>query len=106
MPILIAFEKDVNFDGDNVHKATSIHLRKNVKEVLEKLSSDSTIYFKNKNELNETVGVTNNLRSLAANIKFTGENIPQNQDGVNGQHSVGIGFYEFTKTYAFIARWI
>jgi len=89
LPVVIAFEKNKNFDGDNVHKATSIHLRENIETLFNDLSPDAKIYFANKNELNGMVGVTNNLRSLADNIKFIEEIVQQNNPVVNGQKSVG-----------------
>ena len=44
--------------------------------MLDNLPESATVYSKNKNEL-EAVGATNNLRGLAANIKFISENVPQ-----------------------------
>ena len=75
-PILISFIKDTEFDGDDVHKATSIHLQMDVNSMLEALPDTSTVYIKS-NELAASVGVTNNLRSLAANIKFIDNIVPQ-----------------------------
>ena len=74
-PILAAFNRNSVFDGDDVHKATSIHLQIDVKSMLDNLPVDATVYVQNENEL-EAVGATNNLRGLAASIKFTNGSIP------------------------------
>lgn len=50
LPVAISFLLDNVFDGDNVHKATSIHLRTDLTSTFENLSG-TTIYVKNKNEL-------------------------------------------------------
>ena len=84
-PILVSFEQNAMFDGDRVHKATSIHLQIDVNSMLEALPETATVYFKNKKELNNVVGVTNNLRSLAANVEFIDEILPQNGSNVNIQ---------------------
>ena len=68
-PILAAFDRNATFDGDDVHKATSIHLQMDVQSLLENLPASATVYIKSKNEL-AAVGATNNLRGLAANVKF------------------------------------
>lgn len=73
-PLLAAFNMDTEFDGDNVHKATSIHLQIDVQTMLNNLPAEATIYVQNKNEL-AAVGATNNLRGLAANVKFISEGI-------------------------------
>lgn len=44
------------------------------------------------------VGVTNNLQSLADNIKFIEGIVPQNNPVVNNQNSVGRSFDELAKT--------
>ncbi len=86
-PVLLAFDKNAIFDGDEMHKCTSIHLQMDVKAMLEALPSDATIYVRNKNELAAAVGVTNNLRSLAANVEFIGENVAQETGIVNTKFS-------------------
>ena len=43
--------------------------------MLENLPGDATVYVQNENEL-AAVGATNNLRGLAASIKFTSGSIP------------------------------
>ena len=55
--------------------------------LLENLPKNATIYVQNKNEL-EAVGATNNLRGLAANIKFTDRILPQSETTVNKKHSM------------------
>jgi len=96
-PVLISFLQDVDFDGDRVHKATSIHLQIDVNSMLEALPSDATVYLKNKNEFNDTVGVTNNLRSLAANIEFIDEILSQNGGVVNNNYSTNVDMFDGLK---------
>jgi hypothetical protein len=86
-PIAITFEENTMFDGDRVHKATSIHLRENVESMLYGLPETSTIFFENKNEFKKTVGVTNNLRSLAANVEFISDILTQYPENVNTKTS-------------------
>lgn len=83
-PILAAFNRNSVFDGDDVHKATSIHLQIDVKSMLDNLPVDATVYVQNENEL-EAVGATNNLRGLAANVKFISNDIVNGENkNVNG----------------------
>ncbi len=49
--------------------------------MLNNLPAEATIYVQNKNEL-AAVGATNNLRGLAANVKFISDGIVA-QDGAN-----------------------
>lgn len=85
-PILAAFNMDSTFDGDDVHKATSIHLQIDVDSMLNNLPADATVYVKNENEL-AAVGATNNLRGLAANVKFiSGDSVAQDRADVNGEN--------------------
>ena len=74
------------FDGDSVHKATSIHLQIDVQSMLENLPKTATVYVQNENEL-EAVGATNNLRGLAANIKFIFEIVEQDSEKVKKKNS-------------------
>ena len=86
-PILVAFDMDTVFDGDEVHKATSIHLQINVQSMLDNLPQNATVYVQNENEL-AAVGATNNLRGLAANVKFISDASIAKQGGdVNQKHS-------------------
>ena len=85
LPIVVSFDLDANFDGDNVHKATSIHLQVDVQTMLENLPASATVYAK-RNEL-DSVGATNNLRGLAAKIKFTGDNVAQQERDVKQSFS-------------------
>ncbi len=81
-PVLVSFLQNTEFDGDRVHKATSIHLQIDVTSMLESLPDTATVYFKNKKELNNAVGVTNNLRSLAANVEFIDKIVSQKNKNV------------------------
>ena len=86
-PVLVSFSKNTLFDGDNVHKATSIHLQQDVRSLLNGLPADAKVYVTNENELNKWVGVTNNLRSLAANVEFINDIISQENAENNRQFS-------------------
>ena len=79
-PILVSFLQNTEFDGDRVHKATSIHLQIDVDSMLKSLPETATIYVKNKNKFNKTVGATNNLRGLSANVEFIDDIVPQNSE--------------------------
>lgn len=79
-PILVSFLQNTEFDGDRVHKATSIHLQIDVDSMLKSLPETATIYVKNKNKFNKTVGATNNLRGLSANVEFIDDILPQNSE--------------------------
>lgn len=78
-PVLVAFDRNTFFDGDKVHKATSIHLQMNVQAMLENLPASATVYVKNRNEL-AAVGATDNLRGLAANVKLISDGIVAQPD--------------------------
>lgn len=78
-PVLVAFDRNTLFDGDKVHKATSIHLQMNVQAMLENLPASATVYVKNRNEL-AAVGATDNLRGLAANVKLISDGIVAQPD--------------------------
>ena len=86
LPILVSFDMNATFDGDDVHEATSIHLQVDTKTFLEGLPASATVYVQ-KNEL-DPVGATNNLRGLAAKIKFIDGNIPNNGQNVKRQYSL------------------
>ena len=86
LPIVAAFDMNTTFDGDEVHKATSIHLQVDTKSMLESLPESATVYVQ-KNEL-DPVGVTNILRSLAAKIKFIDGSISQQEETVKQQYSL------------------
>jgi len=86
MPIVVAFDMNATFDGDEVHKATSIHLQVDVDAMLRNLPETATVYVR-KNEL-DPVGATNNLRGLAAKIKLIDGIVPQRTGNVNEQFSL------------------
>ena len=82
--MLVAFDMNTMFDGDRVHKATSIHLQVDVRAMLESLPKNATVYVQ-KNEL-DPVGATNNLRGLAAKIKFM-DSVARKNGNVNKKFS-------------------
>ena len=85
LPVIVAFDMNAVFDGDKVHKATSIHLQVDTQAMLQNLSEKATVYVQ-KNEL-DPVGATNNLRGLAAKIKFI-ERVPQQDSNVKKKSSL------------------
>ena len=85
LPVIVAFDMNAVFDGDKVHKATSIHLQGDTQAMLQNLSEKATVYVQ-KNEL-DPVGATNNLRGLAAKIKFI-ERVPQQDSNVKKKSSL------------------
>ena len=91
LKIVAAFNKNVNFDNDYVHKATSVHFRQDVKPMLEKLNASSTVYFKSKNEF-DLLSRRNGIIPSAYNskIKFIDESISKSDDNVNKKFSLNI----------------
>lgn len=86
LPVIAAFEMNSTFDGDEVHKATSIHLQVDTEAMLKNLPETATVYVR-KNEL-DPVGATNNLRGLAAKIKFIEGTVAQDSRNVNEKFSL------------------
>ena len=86
LPMVAAFDLNAEFDGDSVHKATSIHLQVDTMSMLKNLPESAKVYIR-KNEL-DPVGATNNLRGLAAKIEFIDGTVSQNNNDVNIQFSV------------------
>ena len=88
-PVAVSFEMDTEFDWDNVHKGTSIHLRTNLTSTLENLSgtiiyAGTIIYVKNKNEL-ESLTKANILDRVQENNKLIDLTVSQNEDDVKNQ---------------------
>ena len=80
--IIIGFEKSTLFDGDKVHKATSIHSRQNIDLYLKKINN-SNIFVENENKLIEMFqGVQNDIERLKQNNKFTKIKISQKNEFV------------------------
>lgn len=68
--ITVAVLNDQQFDGEKIHKATTIHSRKDVTSMLQKLSSDSIVYINKNNEFNSTSGSSIISGTLNATIKL------------------------------------
>ena len=83
-PLVVAFEINSIFDGDSVHKCTSIHLRTNIEAYLSNLN-DTTVFVKNKNELNALCREVNILDRLQRNNKLINVNLSQNNNNVKYQ---------------------
>lgn len=85
--VTIAFMKDQVFDGDEVHQATTIHIREDPMLMLNSLNENATVYVR-KNELN-VVPRSSLLKSgtLTANIKFIGDSIAETGNAVKQSYS-------------------
>ena len=59
--VAVFFDKNVQFDGDQVNKATSIHRRTNIVGLMNNLSENAIIYVKNKNEFDALVGMADSI---------------------------------------------
>ena len=82
--IVAFFEKNVLFDGDMVHKATSIHSRTDVGGLLNNISDDAVIYVKNKNEFDNLVGMSDSISDAYKNkVKFVYDSLPHKKSAVN-----------------------
>lgn len=78
--IVAFFEKNVLFDGDMVHKATSIHSRTDVGGLLNNISEDAVIYVKNKNEFDNLVGMSDSISDAYKNkVKFVYDSLPHKE---------------------------
>lgn len=81
--IVAFFEKNVLFDGDMVHKATSIHSRTDVGGLLNNISDDAVIYVKNKNEFDNLVGMSDSISDAYKNkVKFVYDSLPHKKSAV------------------------
>ena len=71
------------FDGDMVHKATSIHSRTDVGGLLNNISDDAVIYVKNKNEFDNLVGMSDSISDAYKNkVKFVYDSLPHKKSAV------------------------
>lgn len=75
--------KNQTFDGDEVHKVTSIHNRDNILPLLEKLPDNATVIVNKKSELKTTSGTLIQSQRLNAKFKFTNNIIGERLENVN-----------------------
>lgn len=81
--VVVFFDKNVQFDGDQVNKATSIHRRTNIVGLMNNLSDNSIIYVKNKNEFDTLVGMADSIpAAYKGKIKFVEDSISQDDGSV------------------------
>lgn len=81
--VAVFFDKNVQFDGDQVNKATSIHRRTNIVGLMNNLSDDATIYVKNKNEFDAIVGMADSIpAAYKGKIKFVYDRISHEENSV------------------------
>ena len=86
--VAVFFDKNVQFDGDQVNKATSIHRRTNIVGLMNNLSENAIIYVKNKNEFDALVGMADSIpAAYKGKIKFVDESISQDGDSVKRSDS-------------------
>ncbi len=71
-PIIVSMQKDASFDGDDVHQATSIHVRQNLQAYLQKFDADSI-----------TVLKQNELDALSRNDTHNGVRVQEGEKPVN-----------------------
>lgn len=70
-PLFISFKQDASFDNDDVHQATSVHLRSDIASTLKNLPDSATVIVRNKNALDKLLGTSNILaEGLTADIKY------------------------------------
>lgn len=82
--VAVFFDKNVQFDGDQVNKATSIHRRTNIVGLINNLPDNAIIYVKNKNEFDTLVGMADSIpAAYKGKIKFVDGSIAQGDDSVN-----------------------
>lgn len=81
--VAVFFDKNVQFDGDQVNKATSIHRRTNIVGLMNNLSDNSIIYVKNKNEFDTLVGMADSIpAAYKGKTKFVEDSISQDDGSV------------------------
>lgn len=85
--VTVAFLKNQEFDGDRVHKATTIHTRENPMQMLNSLKENATVYVR-KNKLDVVPG-SSLLKSgtLGANIKFIDDSVAEETGNVKQSFS-------------------
>lgn len=83
-PLVVAFEINSVFDGDSVHKCTSIHLRTNLASYLANLNG-TTVFVKNKNELNALCREVNILDRLQKNNRLIDVSLSQGNEDVKNE---------------------
>lgn len=87
--VVAFFEKNVLFDGDMVHKATSIHSRTDVGGLLNNISEDAVIYVKNENEFDNLVGMSDSISDAYKNkVKFVYDSLPHKKSAVKEKFSM------------------
>ena len=100
----VFFEKNVQFDGDQVNKATSIHRRTNIVGLMNNLSNDAIIYVKNKNEFDALVGMADSIpAAYKGKIKFVDDSISQEDNSVklfSDRNDVESDFYNAGVKYS------
>ncbi len=75
-PVVVSFIQNKNFDGDDVHQSTSIHIRQDLSAYLSGLSGVN-IYVNNKNELIKLSEKADILSRIQENNKLIEVSLPQ-----------------------------
>ncbi|MEG1492435.1 MAG: hypothetical protein RR394_09300, partial [Oscillospiraceae bacterium] len=83
--IVATFDLSNNLYGERAHKATSIHGREAIDNLLYALDGSAKVFVKSKNKLDTIAGVqTDKSPKLLANVEFVNNNVPQAGTDVNG----------------------
>ena len=102
--VTVSFLKNQTFDGDQVHKATSIHVRTYPVQMLEQLGNDATIYVR-KNKLDMMPGSSLlNAGTLNIDIKFIDDSVAHIPEKSNSKFSAdtddGIDFLDYRTKFS------
>lgn len=88
-PIIASFLINQDLKGENTHKATSIHGRLSVFNLLNGLPETATIYIKNENKFSKIADwQSGQPPELLANTELVSNSLTQQNQTVNRQHSV------------------
>ena len=101
-PIATAFAKNMDFDGDEVHTARSIHIRDDIGAYLNGLDN-ATIYVRNKKEFDNLSRNVDNLDRVQEKIELIDNSISQPEPIVNTFEKENITKHDIDETRYSIA---
>ena len=102
-PIIVSFDKSREFDGDKVHKASSIHVRQDMDAYLSKFNINQ-ITVLNKNEFDTLSRNADILGRVQESDKLAGDMISQNDGVVNSKSQNNSDKKDLSKKDAEIAQ--
>ncbi|HZJ75675.1 MAG TPA: hypothetical protein VFD25_03715 [Clostridia bacterium] len=82
MRLVVSFKRNSIFDGDNVHVATSIHLRNDIMPMLSKINDKSKIYIHKNDESEITSRGSTNYERVQDKIEFIEDILLQKEQEV------------------------